>query len=278
MNTPADAATTLVVKRFIKAPRERVFAAWTTPDDLLKWFGPKTCRVLSAQTDARVGGSYHLRVSSEACGELDLRGVYQEVKVPSRLVFTWNWSGNPAAEIGESVVTVNFIEADGGTDVHLIHERLPNAPARDNHSHGWNGCFDKLDLHFGGEDDEPKFAVGEVCWNELYALNTAAAGAFYSKLLGWATAAMPMGGMDYTLFKANGSDVGGMMAVPAPGRPAHWVPYVNVLSVDATAKSAVDLGAKICAGPFDVPNVGRIAVLQDPEGAAFGLHSRPSKE
>ena len=76
------------IKRLIKAPPERVFAAWTTPDEVVKWFGPETCRVTSARIDLRVGGQYRFRVDSEKNGELEVNGVYHEIKRPSKLVYT----------------------------------------------------------------------------------------------------------------------------------------------------------------------------------------------
>ena len=65
--------------------------------------------------------------------------------------------------------------------------------------------------------------------------------------------------------------VGGMMAVPMPGVPPHWLNYVTVESADASAARVTELGGKICKPPFDIPNVGRIAIVQDPQGAFFGL-------
>src|SRR5205809_7935732 len=108
MTTTVAQPTTnsLRITRLIKAPRERVFAAWTTADDILKWFGPETCRTVSAKVDLRVGGEYHFSVKSEQMGAFDLRGVYREVKRPSRLAYTWKWTGNPQVEFGETLVTV----------------------------------------------------------------------------------------------------------------------------------------------------------------------------
>jgi predicted enzyme related to lactoylglutathione lyase len=65
--------------------------------------------------------------------------------------------------------------------------------------------------------------------------------------------------------------VGGLMQCPKPGLPSHWLPYVTVEDVDATAAKAKKLGAQIAMEPLDVPTVGRIAVLVDPHGAAIGL-------
>jgi uncharacterized protein YndB with AHSA1/START domain len=153
-----EQVATLRVTRLIKAPRERVFAAWTTPADIVKWFGPGTCRVLSADVDLRVGGEYRFRVNSpecaedstskgEATSEMEVFGKYREIKRPSRLVYTWTWE--PRMDFGESVVTVDFLDKEGFTEVQITHDKLPGAEQREKHSHGWNGCLDKLETHLG---------------------------------------------------------------------------------------------------------------------------------
>ncbi len=93
----------------------------------------------------RAGGEYHIRVKSAESGELDLRGVYREVNPPARLVYTWNWKGNPQVEFGETLVTVDFLNRKGFTEVQITHDRFPSTDVRDRHDHGWNGCLDKLE-------------------------------------------------------------------------------------------------------------------------------------
>jgi uncharacterized protein len=111
---------------------------------------------------------------------------------------------------------------------------------------------------------------GRFCWNELVVVDEASAKKFYTSLFGWSTE--PFGGsQDYTLFKKGGESVGGVMKCPKPGLPSHWLAYVAVEDVDATAARAKTLGGTVVAGPFDVPTVGRIAVLVDPQGAAIGV-------
>jgi uncharacterized protein len=111
---------------------------------------------------------------------------------------------------------------------------------------------------------------GKFCWNELVTTNVPAAGKFYNKLLGWKT--RPFGkGMEYTLFLKGRDMVGGLMKCPQPGNPAQWIPYVFVDDVEATVKKTTRLRGEVVVKPFDVPDVGRIAVLVDPQGAAFGI-------
>ena len=110
---------------------------------------------------------------------------------------------------------------------------------------------------------------GQFGWNELLSTDVEASKKFYSGLLGWTTAAGP--GPDYTIFRQGEKGVGGLMKVPQPGMPAQWLAYVVVENVDATTAKVAGLGGKVMAQPFDIPNVGRIAVILDPQGASIGL-------
>jgi uncharacterized protein YndB with AHSA1/START domain len=134
----------LNVQRLIRAPRARVFHAWTNPGDILKWFGPGDCRALEAKVDLRVGGSYCFRVLTHGM-EMDLVGVFHEITIPSRLVYTWQFKGGPPPDMPETLVTVEFVDQDDGTEVRIKHEKLPNPEAREQHRIGWEGCCDKLD-------------------------------------------------------------------------------------------------------------------------------------
>lgn len=124
--------------------------------------------------------------------------------------------------------------------------------------------------------DIEKPAPGAFSWIELSASDQNAAKSFYSTLFGWEAEDRPMGpGSLYTIFKLNGRDVGGcyttMPDEKAAGVPPHWNLYVSVENADESAKRAAELGGKICAGPFDVPEAGRMAMLFDPAGAPFAI-------
>lgn len=127
------------------------------------------------------------------------------------------------------------------------------------------------------EMQKPK--AGEVSWNELMTTSAKGAAEFYGKLFGWqATPFTPPGGMagdhEYNLFKLdpNSMGVGGMMQAPDPKIPSHWVPYVVVEDIDASLAKATKLGAKTCLPVTSIGEIGRIAVIQDPQGATVGLH------
>jgi predicted enzyme related to lactoylglutathione lyase len=118
--------------------------------------------------------------------------------------------------------------------------------------------------------------VGEPntpCWTELATRDTAGSEKFYTALLGWGAAPQPMGPVDYTMFTKSDGAAGGMMAMDERWGdvPPHWMTYFAVDNCDARARRLTELGGKILYGPFDAPPVGRMAVVQDPQGAVFSI-------
>lgn len=114
---------------------------------------------------------------------------------------------------------------------------------------------------------------GSLCWTELVTTDTVKAGSFYTQLFGWTTADMPMPSGSYTLFKRGEKSAAGMMArTPEMGNvPAHWMPYFSVADCDKTVARATEKGGSTLVPPQEVPTVGRFALLQDPQGAAFAV-------
>lgn len=120
--------------------------------------------------------------------------------------------------------------------------------------------------------DEQFKQHGAFSWCDLMTTDVAAAKSFYTKLFGWETEDMPMPDMVYTVVKAGGKGIGGITTLPkntAPGVPPMWGVYVTVADVDATARTAEQLGAKLLVPPQDIPKVGRFCVIQDPQGAVI---------
>lgn len=115
--------------------------------------------------------------------------------------------------------------------------------------------------------------VGAFSWTELTTSDPQAAAQFYGALFGWKFDVMDMGQGDYRVIKPDDSAIGGIMATPlgAKGMPPAWGAYVTVADADAAVEKCKSLGGKLCAGPMDIPNVGRFAVLQDPQGAMFNV-------
>ena len=114
---------------------------------------------------------------------------------------------------------------------------------------------------------------GALAWNELNTRDVDAARAFYGEVFRWVGETSQIGDMEYTMWKLDGEDVGGMMTMPeeVPAEvPAHWLAYFGTADCDATVATATGLGATLFAGPIDVP-AGRFAVLADPSGSIFGV-------
>lgn len=118
-------------------------------------------------------------------------------------------------------------------------------------------------------------APGTFCWPELMTTDAPAAKKFYSGLFGWEATDIPMGGEDgpYSLLRVRGQDTGAMMGMTKEMKqhnvPPHWGAYVAVASADETVAKAKTLGGTVLKEPFDVWDLGRMAVMQDPTGAAF---------
>jgi uncharacterized protein YndB with AHSA1/START domain len=131
----------LTLKRRLNAPPQKVYAAWTDPEKILRWFGPDSGHVNDAVTDVRVGGRYAMTFTTEDGERHHVSGVYREVAPNEKLVFTWAWRTMPERE---SLVTME-IKPDGtGSLLTLIHEQFFDEPARDRHRNGWSASLDKL--------------------------------------------------------------------------------------------------------------------------------------
>ena len=116
---------------------------------------------------------------------------------------------------------------------------------------------------------------GRFIWHELLTTDTAGAAAFYPRVVPWRTQPSSMPG--YTLWMAGQTQIGGLTALPQEvgGPPSHWLIYVGTSSVDASCAQAQGLGARVLKAPADIPNVGRFAVLSDPQGGAFAVQEAP---
>ena len=114
---------------------------------------------------------------------------------------------------------------------------------------------------------------GAFSWNELTTSDPKAAVAFYTALFGWGVKDMDMGSGAYHVASVGDVPVAGLMGPPpgAPPMPPSWGSYVTVDSVDKTIATCTTLGGKTLVPPMDVPGVGRMAVLQDPQGAVFSV-------
>jgi uncharacterized protein len=119
------------------------------------------------------------------------------------------------------------------------------------------------------------YQQGEFCWHELGTRDIQKAVEFYTALVNWGTLSHDMGEMGiYYMFQLDGQDTGAGYQMSGPRFehvPPHWMPYIWVDDVDVAASKTTELGGRIIAPPMDIPNVGRMAILQDPQGAHFSI-------
>ena len=141
-NPSTPATVTLVVRRTIRASPRRLFAAWTEPAQLRRWWGPEGVRCVGAEVDLRVGGQYRIDNALPGGELLSIVGEFERIEPPHRLVYTWRVDGTPVAF---ERVTVRFeADAAGSTEVIVTHERIVNEAVREQHRRGWEGCLQGL--------------------------------------------------------------------------------------------------------------------------------------
>jgi len=148
MTTKASDKVSLEIKRFINAPRPRVYAAWTDPAQLKEWWGPEGVQTRKFEADARVGGKYRWDLTNPEGEEMTVFGEYRELVPGKKIVFTWKWDDDENWEEHNSFVTVELSDRDGGTEIKLTHVQLPSEESRDRHSEGWNSVLDRLERFF----------------------------------------------------------------------------------------------------------------------------------
>jgi uncharacterized protein YndB with AHSA1/START domain len=152
---PAESAEeplSVYISRIFRAPRSRVFEAWTRPEQMVKWQGPEGFIVLEAQTDPRPGGKYRVVLRGtpkpkwaddhpvEVTGAS--WGTYLDVDPYSLVRFTWRADWAPDEE---SVVTIRLSDADdGGTLMDFTHDKFLTPESAKGHNNGWSSSFNKL--------------------------------------------------------------------------------------------------------------------------------------
>jgi uncharacterized protein YndB with AHSA1/START domain len=137
----------------LPAPPARVFRAWTDPEHLAAWWGPKGMRAGVVELDLRKGGRWRSSMIGADGTEMFVGGVYREIVRPRRLVFTWAWEsdGEPGHE---SVVTLEFNPHPDGTELVLSQAVFETKKACSMHRQGWNSSFDCLAEFLAGKSSK----------------------------------------------------------------------------------------------------------------------------
>jgi uncharacterized protein YndB with AHSA1/START domain len=134
----------LTLTRSYPVAPEKVWRAWTDAEAVRKWWGPGPGEPVStAELDVRVGGRFRIVFGGPDGKAHECAGVYREVVPNRKLVFTWCWPNTTPERV--SVVTVEFKEVKGKTELIFKHEQLFDEKVRDDHKRGWSGLLDKLE-------------------------------------------------------------------------------------------------------------------------------------
>jgi uncharacterized protein YndB with AHSA1/START domain len=135
--------TTLRLERLIASPPEILFALWTKPVHLLRWWAPDGYEPVVEALEAKPGGRWRIILRRADGGEVATSGIYRIVEPPRRLAFTWAWEDASGARGHETEVIVNFEPAPGGTRLVLVQSRFESKQACDNHNNGWSAALDR---------------------------------------------------------------------------------------------------------------------------------------
>lgn len=150
-----DASETVRLQHHFKAAPQQVFDAWSSQHAMAQWFGPQSHRCRIEHYDFRVGGAYRIRMiptaddadcAGDAGKDSVCAGEFVEIDAPRRIVMTFSWVEN-GADVGETILSVEFYASGDGTDLVLVHERLPSDGLRNAHRGGWESTLASLQAH-----------------------------------------------------------------------------------------------------------------------------------
>lgn len=137
----------IVMRRVIKAPREKVFDALVNPDLIRRWMCPETLTVASIDNDPVVGGGFRLVMQHEDGRRHPARGTYREIDPPVRLAFSWMWETEEMAGI-ETEITIELTSQGEDTLFVMTHAGLPSEYERQSHQGGWTSAINQLERLF----------------------------------------------------------------------------------------------------------------------------------
>ena len=138
----------VIVEGMVRGSAARIFRAWTMPEEIVKWFGPKVGSVRSAEIDLRVGGRWRFVMEDSETVRASLEGEYLRIEPGRCLAFSWRYLRDYAdgrqERTSDSRVTVQFQEENGYTQISLRHEGIVREEGRSGVGMGWNASFRQL--------------------------------------------------------------------------------------------------------------------------------------
>ena len=143
MSNPDQANdSSLRISRIVRVTPERAFAAWTDPKQVIQWWGPAGVRCPEAFIDLRVGGEYGIANQFPDGRLIWIRGTFEAIDPPHRLVYSWRLDGEPYDGLAERVTVTFEARRSDSTEIVVLHERVVNAERRRSHEAGWLACLD----------------------------------------------------------------------------------------------------------------------------------------
>jgi len=132
----------LFITRIFDAPRDLVFKAWAEAEHMSRWAGPRGYTITACEIDARPGGTFTFSMRSPEGSDHRVRGVYHEIIIPERLVYTWAWLDANGVPGHETLITVTFADLGSKTRLSLHQALFESVTARDMHHGGWDSALD----------------------------------------------------------------------------------------------------------------------------------------
>ena len=136
--------TDLCLERLIPAPPEQVFALWTEPAQIIKWWSADRYEIPASDFDVRQGGRWYATFQPPGGARRTVSGIYRVIEPPRRLVFSWAWLEDDGTRGHETEVTVTLEPISGGTRLVLRHQHFDSVESRERHDQGWSASFDCL--------------------------------------------------------------------------------------------------------------------------------------
>lgn len=141
-------ADPIVIDAYLAAPLTKVYAAWTDPKIVMKWFGPKPNTLVSADIDLRIGGAWRFVMRNDATGKMGFEGEYIQIDPNKRLVFKWSKFDEISAwrreDIPTSVVDITLTSVGSGTNIHIVHSAIDDEATRIGFTGGWEHGMENL--------------------------------------------------------------------------------------------------------------------------------------
>jgi uncharacterized protein YndB with AHSA1/START domain len=144
-STKTQPSLRVQVRRVFQASPERVFRAWTTPEELMRWHAPVGYTCTCAEIDLRVGGRYRIGMKGADGVERIASGTYREIDPPRRLSYSWHWEKPERTDLGDSSLTIECLPHGTGTELVLTHEGFLTEDARRDHEKGWTSIVGRLE-------------------------------------------------------------------------------------------------------------------------------------